>query len=87
MLANEFVYRIAYIVSREEQIKSKKVKGEGRLALALFGGLKPTLHYCVALGWQTVQPASSAEVAFWNFIRDLDTSIFQAGQLEPSGSD
>jgi DNA-binding transcriptional LysR family regulator len=41
----------------------------------------------IYFGRQTVQPASSAEVAFWNFIRDLDTSIFKAGQLEPSGSD
>ena len=41
----------------------------------------------IYFGRQTVQPASSAEVAFWNFIRGLDTSIFQAGQLEPSGSD
>jgi len=33
----------------------------------------------IYFGRQTVQPASSAEVAFWNFIRDLDTSIFNAG--------
>lgn len=31
----------------------------------------------IYFGRQTVQPASSAEVAFWNFIRDLDTSIFK----------
>ena len=31
----------------------------------------------IYFGRQTVQPATSAEVAFWNFIRDLDTSIFE----------
>lgn len=31
----------------------------------------------IYFGRQTVQPASSAEVAFWNFIRGLDTSIFK----------
>ena len=31
----------------------------------------------IYFGRQTVQPATSAEVAFWNFIRDLDTSIFK----------
>ena len=36
----------------------------------------------IYFGRQTVQPASSAEVAFWNFIRDLDTSIFKEGQSE-----
>jgi len=35
---------------KKEKGKSKKEKGEGRRALALFGGLKPTLHYCGALG-------------------------------------
>ena len=40
----------------------------------------------IYFGRQTVQPASSAEVAFWNFIRDLDTSIIKAGRLESSGS-
>ena len=40
----------------------------------------------IYFGRQAVQLASSAEVAFWNFIRGLDTSIFKAGQLEPSGS-
>ncbi|TKJ33517.1 MAG: hypothetical protein CEE38_20365 [Planctomycetes bacterium B3_Pla] len=32
------------------QVKRKKEKGEGRRALALVGGLKPTLNYCGALG-------------------------------------
>ena len=31
----------------------------------------------IYFGRQTVQPATSAEVAFWNFIRGLGTSIFQ----------
>jgi DNA-binding transcriptional LysR family regulator len=31
----------------------------------------------IYFGRQTVQPATSAEVAFWNFIRGLDTSIFK----------
>ena len=31
----------------------------------------------IYFGRQTVRPATSAEVAFWNFIRDLDTSIFK----------
>jgi len=31
----------------------------------------------IYFGRQTVQPATSAEVAFWNFIRDLDSSIFE----------
>ncbi len=31
----------------------------------------------IYFGRQTVQPASSAEAAFWNFIRGLDTSIFK----------
>ena len=31
----------------------------------------------IYFGRQTVQPATSAEVAFWNFIRSLDTSIFK----------
>jgi DNA-binding transcriptional LysR family regulator len=31
----------------------------------------------IYFGRQIVQPASSAEVAFWNFIRELDTSIFR----------
>ena len=31
----------------------------------------------IYFGRQTVQPATSAEVTFWNFIRDLDTSIFK----------
>ncbi|MHC4538834.1 MAG: LysR substrate-binding domain-containing protein [Planctomycetota bacterium] len=31
----------------------------------------------IYFGQQTVQSASSAQVAFWNFIRNLDTSIFQ----------
>lgn len=31
----------------------------------------------IYFGRQTVRPATSAEVAFWNFIRNLDTSIFQ----------
>lgn len=33
----------------------------------------------IYFGRQTVQPATSAQVAFWNFIRGLDTSIFAAG--------
>jgi DNA-binding transcriptional LysR family regulator len=32
----------------------------------------------IYFGRQTVQPASSAEVAFWNFIRELDTTIFKS---------
>ena len=32
----------------------------------------------IYFGRQTVQPASAAQVAFWNFIRGLDTSIFAA---------
>lgn len=31
----------------------------------------------IYFGRQTVRPATGAEVAFWNFIRDLDTSIFE----------
>jgi DNA-binding transcriptional LysR family regulator len=31
----------------------------------------------IYFGRQTVRPATSAEVAFWNFIRSLDTSIFK----------
>ncbi|MHC4326286.1 MAG: LysR substrate-binding domain-containing protein [Planctomycetota bacterium] len=31
----------------------------------------------IYFGRQTVQPATSAEAAFWNFIRSLDTSIFK----------
>ena len=31
----------------------------------------------IYFGRQTVQPASCGEVAFWNFIRGLDTSIFK----------
>jgi len=31
----------------------------------------------IYFGRQTVRPATSAEVAFWNFIRGLDTSIFK----------
>ncbi len=34
----------------------------------------------IYFGRQTVHPASSAQVAFWNFIRGLDTSIFSAEQ-------
>jgi len=30
----------------------------------------------IYFGRQTVQPASCAQVAFWNFIREVDTSIF-----------
>lgn len=30
----------------------------------------------IYFGRQTVHPASCAQVAFWNFIRDLDTSVF-----------
>jgi hypothetical protein len=30
----------------------------------------------IYFGRQIVQPASCAQVAFWNFIRGLDTSIF-----------
>lgn len=33
----------------------------------------------IYFGRQTVHPATSAQVAFWNFIRGLDTSIFAAG--------
>lgn len=32
----------------------------------------------IYFGRQTVQPVSAAQVAFWNFIRGLDTSIFAA---------
>ena len=32
----------------------------------------------IYFGRQTVQPASAAQVAFWNFIQGLDTSIFSA---------
>jgi hypothetical protein len=36
-------------------VTRQKVKGEGRRALALFGGLKPTLNYCgfweADIGW------------------------------------
>ncbi len=32
----------------------------------------------IYFGRQIVQPASCAQVAFWNFIRELDTSIFAA---------
>ena len=32
----------------------------------------------IYFGRQTVQPASCAQVAFWNFIQGLDTSIFSA---------
>ncbi len=32
----------------------------------------------IYFGRQLVQPASCAQVAFWNFIRGLDTSIFAA---------
>jgi DNA-binding transcriptional LysR family regulator len=33
----------------------------------------------IYFGRQKVQPASSAQVAFWNFICGLDTSIFKTG--------
>ena len=48
----------------QDNVHSVKVKGLDVIQNIYFGR-------------QTVQPASSAEVAFWNFIRELDTSIFK----------
>ena len=48
----------------QDNVHSVKVKGLNIIQNIYFGR-------------QTVQPASSAEVAFWNFIRELDTSIFK----------
>jgi DNA-binding transcriptional LysR family regulator len=48
----------------QDNVHSVKVKGLDIIQNIYFGR-------------QTVQPASSAEVAFWNFISELDTSIFK----------
>jgi len=34
----------------------------------------------IYFGQQAVRPASSAQVAFWNFIREMDTSIFKTDE-------
>lgn len=48
----------------QDNVRSVKVKGLDIIQNIYFGR-------------QLINPASAAEVAFWNFIRDLDTSIFK----------
>lgn len=48
---------------------------QGNVRSAKVRGLDITQN--IYFGRQTVQPASCAEMAFWNFIRCLDFSIFK----------